>query len=142
MPKASKDGRWKKAEALVRKQRSNSALRIGSLRPGWAENTYRAALYELQELVFGRLFAEVKPCCPAYEREKWPKMPVLAPKLIWRTQDDGWTATRANPQAPRGKTKAQFGALSGDHHYVPLLMGAAGIGWVLGYTIASEIGDI
>jgi transposase len=29
-----------------------------------------------------------------------------------------------------------------DHRYVPLLMTAPGIGWVLGYTIASEIGDI
>ena len=29
-----------------------------------------------------------------------------------------------------------------DHEYVPLLMTAPGIGWVLGYTIAAEIGDI
>src|SRR4051794_23589269 len=29
-----------------------------------------------------------------------------------------------------------------DHAYVPLLMTAPGIGWVLGYTIAAEIGDI
>ena len=29
-----------------------------------------------------------------------------------------------------------------DHRYVPLLMTAPGIGWVLAYTIAAEIGDI
>ena len=29
-----------------------------------------------------------------------------------------------------------------DHPYIPLLMTAPGIGWILGYTIASEIGDI
>jgi transposase len=29
-----------------------------------------------------------------------------------------------------------------DHRYVPLLMTAPGVGWVLGYTIAAEIGDI
>jgi transposase len=29
-----------------------------------------------------------------------------------------------------------------NHRYVPLLMTAPGIGWVLGYTIAAEIGDI
>lgn len=29
-----------------------------------------------------------------------------------------------------------------DHPYVPLLMTAPGIGWINGYTIASEIGDI
>jgi transposase len=32
--------------------------------------------------------------------------------------------------------------LGADHPYVPLLMTAPGIAWVLGYTIASEIGDI
>jgi transposase len=29
-----------------------------------------------------------------------------------------------------------------EHAYVPLLMSVPGIAWVLGYTIASEIGDI
>jgi transposase len=33
-------------------------------------------------------------------------------------------------------------ALGCDHHYIPLLQTAPGIAWVLGYTIASEIGDI
>ena len=33
-------------------------------------------------------------------------------------------------------------ALGADHEYVPLLMSAPGIAWVLGYTIAAEIGDI
>ena len=32
--------------------------------------------------------------------------------------------------------------LGADHRYVPLLMTTPGIGWVLGYTIAAEIGDI
>ena len=32
--------------------------------------------------------------------------------------------------------------LGAEHPYVPLLMSAPGIAWVLGYTIASEIGDI
>ncbi|MHB8692201.1 MAG: IS110 family RNA-guided transposase [Solirubrobacteraceae bacterium] len=29
-----------------------------------------------------------------------------------------------------------------DHRYVPILMSAPGIGWILAYTIASEIGEI
>ena len=29
-----------------------------------------------------------------------------------------------------------------DHRYIPLLMSAPGIGWVTGFTIAAEIGDI
>ncbi len=33
-------------------------------------------------------------------------------------------------------------ALGADHPYIPTLMTAPGIAWVLGYTIASEIGDI
>jgi len=33
-------------------------------------------------------------------------------------------------------------AQGADHPYVPLLMSAPGIAWVLGYTIAAEIGDI
>jgi transposase len=33
-------------------------------------------------------------------------------------------------------------ALGADHPYVPLLLTVPGIGWVLAYTIASEIGDI
>jgi len=37
------------------------------------------------------------------------------------------------------RTLRQLGA---DHRYVPLLMTTPGIGWVLGYTIAAEIGDI
>jgi transposase len=33
-------------------------------------------------------------------------------------------------------------ALGADHPYVPLLMTVPGIGWVLAYTIAAEIGDV
>jgi transposase len=32
--------------------------------------------------------------------------------------------------------------LGADHRYVPLLMSCPGIGWILAFTIASEIGDI
>ena len=33
-------------------------------------------------------------------------------------------------------------SLGADHRYIPLLMTVPGIAWVLGYTIAAEIGDI
>jgi transposase len=33
-------------------------------------------------------------------------------------------------------------ALGADHRYIPLLRTVPGIAWVLGYTIAAEIGDI
>jgi transposase len=39
-------------------------------------------------------------------------------------------------------TEAELKTLGADHPYVPLLKTAPGIAWVLGYTIAAEIGDI
>jgi transposase len=36
----------------------------------------------------------------------------------------------------------QLRVLGAEHEYVPLLMSAPGIAWVLGYTIAAEIGDV
>ena len=38
--------------------------------------------------------------------------------------------------------ETDFRKQGADHPYVPLLMTAPGIGWVLAYTIAGEIGDI
>jgi transposase len=38
--------------------------------------------------------------------------------------------------------EAALRKLGANHRYVPLLMTTPGIGWVLGYTIAAEIGDI
>ena len=40
---------------------------------------------------------------------------------------------RDQPQAPRGHA---------EHPYIPLLMSAPGIGWVLAFTIAAEIGQV
>jgi transposase len=38
--------------------------------------------------------------------------------------------------------EAELRRLGADHPYVPRLLTVPGIGWVLGYTIAAEIGDI
>ena len=38
--------------------------------------------------------------------------------------------------------EAKLRADGADHRYVPLLMTVPGVGWVLAYTIAAEIGDI
>ena len=38
--------------------------------------------------------------------------------------------------------EAELRAAGADHPYMPLLVTIPGIGWVLGYTIAAEIGDI
>jgi transposase len=41
-----------------------------------------------------------------------------------------------------GDCERELRRLGADHRYLPRLMTAPGIGWVLGYTIAAEIGDI
>jgi transposase len=41
-----------------------------------------------------------------------------------------------------GDREAELRRLGADHRYVPLLCTVPGIGWVLAYTIAAEIGDI
>jgi transposase len=46
------------------------------------------------------------------------------------------------PISPFRFTKTAICPLGADHRYVPLLLTVPGIGWVLAYTIAAEIGDI
>jgi transposase len=41
-----------------------------------------------------------------------------------------------------GGIEQELRSLGAEHRYVPLLMSVPGIAWVLGYTIAAEIGDI
>jgi len=41
-----------------------------------------------------------------------------------------------------GACERQLRELGADHEYVSLLQTVPGVGWVLGYTIAAEIGDI
>lgn len=41
-----------------------------------------------------------------------------------------------------GACEVELRRLGADHHYVPLLTTVPGIAWILGYTIAAEIGDI
>ena len=41
-----------------------------------------------------------------------------------------------------GDCERELRRLGADHRYVPLLLSVPGIGWVLAYTIAAELGDI
>src|SRR6266516_1568595 len=41
-----------------------------------------------------------------------------------------------------GDCERELRGLGADHRYVPRLLTGPGIGWVLAYTIAAEIGDI
>ncbi len=60
-----------------------------------------------------------------------------------------WAATLATSlrfvdelDAEIAACEAELRRMGADHPYVPLLMSVPGIAWVLGYTIAAEIGDI
>ncbi len=56
------------------------------------------------------------------------------------------TASRRADRRPRGarstRSTRRLRAGHADHPYIPLLMSAPGIGWVLAFTIAAEIGEI
>ncbi len=41
-----------------------------------------------------------------------------------------------------GECERELRRLGADHRYVPLLLTVPGISWVLGYTIAAELGDV
>jgi transposase len=49
-----------------------------------------------------------------------------------------WTCSRGEID----EIERELRVLGADDHYVPLLTTVPGIAWVLGYTIAAEIGDI
>ena len=60
-----------------------------------------------------------------------------------------WGATLATSLRLVDELEAEIAAceqelrrMGADHPYVPLLMSVPGVAWVLGYTIAAEIGDI
>jgi transposase len=73
----------------------------------------------------------------------------LRPRLLTRQLPEPWAGHLAASLALIDVLDEQINActdelkaLGADHRYVPRLMTAPGIGWVLGYTIAAEIGDI
>ena len=60
----------------------------------------------------------------------------------WRGERLARVGADRRPRPPDRRDRARAQALGADHRYVPLLITVPGIGWVLAYTIASEIGDI
>jgi transposase len=58
------------------------------------------------------------------------------------TNDRGQPASDRRARREISDCERELRRLGADHHYVPLLLTVPGIGWVLAYTIAAEIGDI
>ncbi len=51
-------------------------------------------------------------------------------------------ADRRSRSPDHGEQRSGCGAPAADHRYLPLPLTCPGIGWITGYTIAAEIGDI
>ena len=66
----------------------------------------------------------------------------LAIPQPWRQTVDASLALMDDLEAQIQAINKQLRALGPEHRYMPLLMTVPGIGWVLSYTIAAEIGDI
>ncbi len=60
----------------------------------------------------------------------------------WRGTIDASLELIDDLEAQIDQVNRELRATGADHPYVPLLMTAPGIGWVLAFTIAAEIGEI
>ena len=60
----------------------------------------------------------------------------------WRTSTDASLRVIGHLDEEIAACERELRRLGADHAYVPLLMSAPGIAWVLAYTIAAEIGEI
>jgi transposase len=60
----------------------------------------------------------------------------------WRGHVDPSLALIDDLERRISAIESQLKRSGADHRYIPLLMTAPGVGWITGFTIASEIGDI
>jgi transposase len=72
-------------------------------------------------------------------RELLERLEILQP---WRGTLDASLALIEDLEAQIDVVNRELRISGADHPYVPLLLTVPGIGWVLAFTIASEIGDI
>ena len=118
----------------IRAERERARFRLHLVR-------HRTAL---KQRVHAVLLAHGKPC-PVSDL-----FGVAGRDLLERLQlPQPWTSTLAASLQLIDELDHQIGEcerdlqrLGAEHRYVPLLVTAPGIGWVLAYTIAAEIGDI
>jgi transposase len=60
----------------------------------------------------------------------------------WRGHVDASLLLIGDLEEQIGELEQELKRSGADHRYIPLLMTAPGIGWITGYTIAAELGDI
>ena len=98
----------------------------------------------LKQRIHATLLAHGLPCRPTdlFGRRGRELLARLALPEPWRPDVD--TSIRMIDELDRevGELERQMRRLGAEHRYVGLLTSVPGIAWVLGYTIASEIGAI
>ena len=72
-------------------------------------------------------------------REHLAKLDLPEP---WRGNIDASLALIDELEAQIDEVNAKLRSSGADHPYVPLLLTVPGVGWVLAFTIAAEIGEI
>jgi len=98
----------------------------------------------LKQRVHSTLIAHGKPCPVAdlFGRRGRELLDRLAIPEPWRsTLEASLRLIDILDQEIAGQER-ELRALGADHRYVPLLITLPGVAWILGYTIAAEIGDI
>src|SRR5204862_837639 len=121
-------------DPAVRAERERARWRLHLVR-------HRTAL---KNRIHATLLAFGKPC-PVSDlfgvagRELLDRLEVPQP---WRGTIDASLALIEDLDGQVRSCERELRALGAGHEYVPLLMSAPGIAWVLGYTIAAAVGDI
>lgn len=118
----------------VRAERERARFRLHLVR-------HRSAL---KHRIHATLLAHGRPC-PVSDlfgvggRELLSSLELPEP---WNGTVDASLRVVDHPHDEITTSERELRRLGADHPYVPILMSAPGIAWILGYTIASEIGDI
>jgi transposase len=121
-------------DPAVRAERERARFRLHLVR-------HRVAL---KNRIHATLIAFGKPCpvsdlFGARGRELLDRLAVPQP---WRGTIDASLQLIDDLDRQTAECERELRRLGADHRYIPLLTTIPGIAWVLGYTIAAEIGDI
>jgi transposase len=121
-------------DPAVRAERERARFRLHLVR-------HRVAL---KNRIHATLIAFGKPCpvsdlFGAKGRELLDRLDIPEP---WRGTIDASLRLIDDLDRQTAECERELRRLGADHRYIPLLTTIPGIAWVLGYTIAAEIGDI
>lgn len=98
----------------------------------------------LKNRIHSSLISFGKPCpvTDLFGKEGRELLKVMEIPEPWRSDIAASTELIDHLERQIDQTNKRLKAGHADHPYIPLLMSAPGIGWVLAFTIAGEIGEI